>query len=140
MAHFNEEAHMLDTATSTDTATVARELVALCREGRNMEAIAKFYSPDVVSTESMSSETMPAEIHGIDAVRGKNEWWVENNKIHSASATGPFIGDGQFAVRFDYDTTFKPTGERLEMTEMALYDVADGKIVREHFFYNMPGK
>lgn len=51
-------------------------------------------------------------------------------------ATGPFIGDGQFAVRFDFETTFKPTGRRTKMTEMALYDVADGKIVREQFFYN----
>jgi ketosteroid isomerase-like protein len=130
---------MAATATSTDTATVARELVTLCNAGRNLDAIEKFYSPDIVSTESMGSEEMPAQIHGIEAVRGKNQWWVENNEIHSAKATGPFIGDGQFAVRFDYDTTFKPTGQRVDMTEMALYDVADGKIVREHFFYHMPG-
>ena len=128
---------MAGTATSTDTATVARELVALCRQGRNMEAIDRFYSPDIVSIESMGNEEMPAEMHGIDAIRGKNEWWTENNEIHSASATGPFIGEGQFAVKFDYETTFKPTGQRMEMTEMALYDVADGKIVREQFFYNM---
>jgi hypothetical protein len=121
--------------TSTDTATVARELVALCREGRNAEAIEKLYSPDIVSTESMGNEQMPAVIHGIDAVNAKNQWWSENNEIHSATTTGPFIGDGQFAVRFDYETTFKPTGRRMMMSEMALYDVTDGKIVREHFFY-----
>jgi len=45
----------------------------------------------------------------------------------------------QFAVKYEYDTTFKPTGERLQMIEMALYTVADGKIVHEHFFYNMLG-
>ena len=59
---------------------------------------------------------------------GKNQWWIENNEIHSAQVTGPFIGDRQFAVKFDYDTTVKPTGQRAAMTEMALYDVADGRI------------
>ena len=126
------------TATSADTATVARQLVALCNEGRNFDAIDKFYSPDIVSVEASGNEEMPAELHGIDAIRGKNQWWIENNEVHSSKATGPFIGDGQFAVKFDYETTFKPTGQRMEMTEMALYDVADGKIVREQFFYNMP--
>jgi len=122
--------------TAASTATIARELVDLCRTGRNEEAIGKFYSPNIVSIESMGNEAMPAEMHGIDAIRAKNEWWFQNNEIHSAKATGPFIGDDQFAVKFDYDTTFKPTGQRMNMTEMALYDVADGKIVREHFFYN----
>jgi hypothetical protein len=125
---------------STSTATVARELVDLCRQGRNLDAIAKFYSPHIVSVESAGSDEMPAEQHGIDAIRGKNEWWFQNNEIHSAKATGPFLGDeNQFAVKFDYETTFKPSGQRMQMTEMALYTVEDGKIVHEHFFYHMPG-
>ena len=128
------------TAVSTDTATIARELVSLCREGRNFEVIDKFYSPDIVSVEATGSEEMPAEMRGIDAIRGKNQWWFDNNEIHSANTEGPFIGERQFAVKYDFDTTFKPTGERMQMTEMALYDVEDGKIVRERFFYNMPGK
>jgi ketosteroid isomerase-like protein len=131
---------MAATATSTDTAIVARELVALCSAGRNFDAIDRFYSPDIVSVEASGNEEMPAELHGIDAIRGKNQWWAENNEIHSAKVTGPFIGDGQFAVKYDYETTFKPSGQRMEMTEMALYDVADGKIVREQFFYNMPAQ
>jgi hypothetical protein len=31
--------------------------------------------------------------------------------------------------------TFKPTGKRNSMERMALYEVKDGKIVREQFFY-----
>ena len=130
---------MAATATSTDTATVARELVKLCSEGRNGEAVERLYSPNIVSVESMGNEQMPAEMRGIDAIRGKNDWWVENNEVHSAKVTGPFIGENQFAVKFEYETTFKPTGQRQEMKEMALYEVADGKIGREEFFYNATG-
>jgi hypothetical protein len=128
------------TATApASTAAVAQELVALCRQGRNLDAVNKLYSPRIVSIESSGSPEMPAEMSGLDAIRGKHQWWEENNEVHSLELNGPFVGEGQFAVQFTFDTTFKPTSRRQSMTEMALYTVKDGKIVREQFFYN-PGK
>lgn len=38
-------------------------------------------------------------------------------------------------VRFTFDVTIKANGHRMTMDEMGLYTVADGKIVREEFFY-----
>jgi ketosteroid isomerase-like protein len=127
------------TAAPASTAAVAEELVSLCRAGRNLDAIAKLYSPKIVSIEPVGSETMPAETSGIDAVRQKNERWYEAYEVNAADVQGPFIGGQQFAVQHDFDTTSKATGERMRMTEMALYTVKDGKIVREQFFYNAPG-
>jgi ketosteroid isomerase-like protein len=118
------------------TAAVAQELVALCREGRNLDAVNKLYSPRIVSIESTGSPEMPAEMHGIEAIRAKHEWWDTNNEVHSVTVNGPFLGEDQFAVQFSFDATFKPTGQRSRMSEMALYTVKDGKIVREEFYYN----
>jgi len=129
----------MPTAAPASTAAVAQELVSLCRAGKNLDAIAKLYSKDIVSVEPIGSQQMPAEMRGIDAIRGKNEWWFENNQIHSAQAIGPFVGEDQFAVRYDFDATAKPSGQRMQMSEMALYTVKDGQIVREQFFYHMPG-
>ena len=126
----------MTTATPTATSTVAEELVAFCRAGRNQDAINTLYSPNIVSVEAMSSEQMPREQKGIDAIRAKNQWWADNNTVHSAETDGPFVGDGKFAVYYKYDVTFKPTGKREVMEEMALYTVNDGKVVREEFFYN----
>lgn len=117
------------------TTAVAHELVDLCRAGRNNDAIEKLYSEKIVSIEPVAGEGMPAEMRGLDAVRGKNHWWAENMIVHSADVSAPFIGDDGFAVYFNYDTTFKPTGRRSMMKEMAKYTVADGKIVKEEFFY-----
>ncbi len=128
----------MTTAAPPSTAAIAQELVALCRAARNFDAISKFYSPKIVSVEPVGSENMPAEMTGIDAVRQKNQWWFDNNDVHQAVTTGPFVGEGQFAVHYDWETTFKPTGQRMKMAEMALYTVKDGKIVREEFFYNVP--
>ena len=79
----------MTTATEPTTATVAEELVSFCRAGRNLDAINTLYSPDIVSIESMGNETMPREQKGIDAIRGKNQWWSENNEVHSATVDGP---------------------------------------------------
>jgi ketosteroid isomerase-like protein len=128
----------MTTAAPVSTAAVANELVSLCRAGRNLDAIAKLYSPKIVSIEPVGSEAMPAEMTGIDAIRQKNEWWFENYEVNSAEVNGPFVGGDQFAVQYVFDTTFKPTGQRSTMAEMALYTVKDGKIVREQFFYNAP--
>jgi len=123
-------------AHTTPTTAVAEELVSYCRTGRNIDAINNLYSPDIVSIESMGNETMPREMHGIDAILGKNKWWSENNTVHSAIVEGPFVTEGdKFAVYYNFDVTSKQTGQRNQMEEMALYTVKDGKVVREQFFY-----
>ena len=126
----------MTTAAPTATAAIAEELVSFCRTGRNMDAINTLYSPDIVSVESMGNEQMAREMKGIDAIRQKNKWWSDNNEVHSAEVAGPFVGEGQFAVYYKFNSTFKPTGQRQDMEEMALYSVKDGKIAREQFFYN----
>jgi ketosteroid isomerase-like protein len=127
------------TATPASTAAVAQELVGLCRADRNLDAVATLYHKDIVSVEPVGSEEKPAEMRGIDAIRGKNERWFGDNEVHSAETIGPFVGDDQFAVRYAYDVTNRASGRRMQMNEMALYTVKDGKIVREQFFYHMPG-
>jgi hypothetical protein len=128
------------TATTSPTATIAKELASLVREGRNREAIERLYSPAIVSIEPVGDEQTPAVVTGIDAVRGKNEWWVENHEVHETRADGPLVGEDQFAMHYEFDVTQKATGQRFKMAEMALYTVHDDKIVREEFFYNVPGK
>lgn len=123
-----------------DTKEVGEKLIALCKQGKNLDALDQLYSPDIVSVEAMGSAEMPAEMRGIDAIRGKNQWWYDNNEVHSGSAVGPFPNKDRFAVHFTYDTTPKAgpmAGKRVMFDEIALYTVKDGKIVREEFFYSM---
>ncbi len=121
---------------------VANQLVALCRAGRNIEAVEMLLSPDVVSVEAMGDETMPAVMNGRDAIRGKNEWWINNHKVHSARVKGPYPNGDRFAVIFDYEVTpavGPMAGKRMRMEEVAIYTVADGKVAREEFYYDMSG-
>jgi len=117
---------------------VGEKLVALCKEGRGEDAVNELYADNVVSVEAMAPPTGgSAEANGIEAVRQKGDWWRENHEIHSESVEGPYPHGDRFAVQFKFDVTNKPSGRRMQMEEVALYTVENGKIVREEFFYTM---
>jgi len=126
----------MTTAAPTATDSVARELVDFCKAGRNLDAVSKLYSPDIVSIEPMDFENMPAKMTGIDAIRKKNEWWFANFEVHSSEVDGPYLNGDQFAVKYAFDTTNKKTGQRRRDTEVAVYTVKDSKIVQERFFHH----
>jgi hypothetical protein len=124
----------------SDSLTVGKKLVELCRQGKNMEAVTTLYSPHIVSIEAMSGPNMPARTEGIDAIKGKTTWWEANHEIHKAEAEGPYPHGDRFIVHFKYDITPKAgpmAGKRHVMDETALYTVKDGKVVHEEFFYSM---
>ncbi len=118
---------------------IGTRLVALCNDGKGMEAVDELYDPDIVSIEGQGTDEMPARMEGIAAVRGKNTWWYDNHEVHAMKATGPFVGhrDDQFVAEFEIDVTPKATGERTQMREVALYTTRDGKVVQEEFLYLM---
>jgi SnoaL-like domain len=116
---------------------IGKKLVALCQEGKGLDAVDTLYDEKIVSIEAQGSDEMPARMEGIEAIRGKNRWWYDNHEIHASSAVGPFCGhrDDQFAAVFDMDVTLRATGARSKLVEVALYTVTNGKIVQEEFLY-----
>jgi ketosteroid isomerase-like protein len=119
-----------------NTIEIAKKLVELCKQGKNMEALDILFADDVVSVEAVAMPGMQQEIKGLAAVKRKGEWWLANHEIHSASVTGPWPHEDRFVVGFQYDVTNKPSGKRMKMDEVGLYTVHNGKIVREEFFYD----
>ncbi len=124
----------------SDTLAVGKQLVDLCRQGKNMEAIDTLYSDDIVSIEVTGGPDMPARTEGIAAIKGKAEWWVANHEVHKAEVDGPYPHGDRFIVVFKYDVTAKAgpmAGKSFSMHEAGLYTVKDGKVAEEEFFYSM---
>ena len=119
------------------TQEVANRLVKLCSEGKFDQAGEELYSPDIVSMEAGAPPGQSRESKGIAAVKAKGDWWVANHEVHSVRVEGPLVAGSHFAVTFKLDVTFKPESKRFRMEEVAVYKVADGKIVYEEFFYTM---
>lgn len=118
---------------------VGKKLVELCNAGKGMEAVDTLYAKSIVSIEGQGSDEMPARMEGIEAIRGKNTWWYDNHEVHDSKAVGPFVGhrEDQFVVQFLIDVTQKASGQRINMNEVGLYTVKDGKVVQEEFLYLM---
>ncbi|UWQ22857.1 nuclear transport factor 2 family protein [Jannaschia sp. W003] len=114
---------------------VARELVAGCRENRTEENLDKLYAEDAVSVEAVD-QGQGREVHGLDGIRGKHQWWDSTFETLDATVSDPFPhGDDRFAVIFEMRARNKGSGETFDMKEVAVYHVDGGRIVREEFFY-----
>ena len=115
------------------TEEVAKKVVELTRKQAWKEAIESLYSKDIVSVEARAMEGGSPESRGIEAVRGKTDWWVNNMDVHSAKVSGPFVAHDRFVVQYDIDATDKNSKKRMQMSVVGVYTVKDGKIVREEF-------
>ena len=118
---------------------VGKKLVELCKQGKNDEAMETLYAPDIVSVEAADMGALGRESRGYEAVQQKSKWWSENHIIHLQEVEGPYPHGDRFIVRFKYDVTNKPANRRIQMDEMGLFTVANGKVVREEFFYSTGG-
>lgn len=127
----------------SSTLEVGKKLVDMCRKVQFKEAIDALYAPNIKSVEAHAGDgTMPRTLEGIEAIRGKTVWWLENHTVHSVGVEGPFPNEDRFVVFFKLDVTPKVgpmANKRFTMEEAALYTVKSGKVVHEEFFYDMGG-
>ena len=122
------------------TMEVGQRLVELCKVNRNVDAVNTLYAQDVLSIEAAGHPGMPQRQQGIDAIRGKNQWWIDNHTVNSTTIAGPFPHGERFIILYKTDVTPKAgpkAGQRMQVEEAGLYTVRDGKVVQEEFFYNM---
>lgn len=115
---------------------IANRYVALCKEARFNTCLDELFAEDAVSVEALSLPGVDPVATGLAAIRAKGEWWGSNHEIHGGEVFGPYPNGNRFAVRFAFDVTHKPSGKRMNMDEIGLFTVENGKIVREEFFYS----
>lgn len=123
---------------AAQTSDIADEYVSLCRRGEFDVAMTRFFSADHVHVESTDMSSPPTETRGIEAVRESSREYAQEHDVHDVDVVGPFVGEGQFAVLFSIDSTFKPTGRRSTNRKLYLYTVEDGLVVRSEVFCHTP--
>jgi uncharacterized protein YndB with AHSA1/START domain len=94
----------------------------------------EFFSDDVKSIEPAGSPWLQ-NAEGKAAVRKKADDWVKRiEAVHRLSTTEPVVAGNHFAVAREMDITVQGHG-RILINEIMLYEVRDGRIVSEQFFY-----
>jgi len=121
-----------------NTEAIAKRLVELCREGRYEDAQRELYADDAVSIEP---DGLPpgalGNAQGLAAIYEKGrQFSAMVEAVHGGSVSEPVIADNWFSIAMAMDVTMKGRG-RMNMSEICVYRVRNGKIVHEQFFYDV---
>jgi len=115
------------------TNEIANNLVNWFNKGDEAKCYQELYSKNIVSIEADKEHSTS---NGMEEVQKKGEWWHNTFEVHSSKASEPIVADNWFTTKFDMDITHKESGQRSQMQELGVYQVKDGKIVKEQFFYD----
>lgn len=115
------------------TAEIARQLVELCRSGQFAQAYADLFAPDFESVEPLHG-IMP-HVVGVDGIQQRAALFHETiREVHSGYFNDPQVAGRFFTLTMGFEAT-QTDGVRRQFDEVGVYEVRDGKIVREQFFF-----
>ena len=123
----------------TDTITLTTKEVAarfneLAKQEKWFEIQDELFADDVRSIDPPQSPYF-GYAEGKSNVRKKGEEWVKRiEAAHKLYTTDPVVGANHFAVGREVDITVNGIG-RIQINEIMLYEVKDGQIITEQFFY-----
>jgi hypothetical protein len=116
------------------TQEVAFRFNELAKQEKWFEIQEELFSDLVKSVDPPGSPYF-GNAEGKTTVRKKGEDFVKKiEAVHRMHTTEPVVGGNHFAVGREMDITVQGFG-RIQINEVMLYEVKDGKIVLEQFFY-----
>jgi hypothetical protein len=123
--------------TTTETLTtqeVAARFNELAKQEKWFEIQDELFADNVRSIDPPGSPYF-GYAEGKAAVRKKGEDFVKRiEAAHKRYTTEPIIAGNHFAVGREVDITVQGYG-RIQINEIMLYEVKDGEIISEQFFY-----
>lgn len=115
------------------TQQVATRLVDLCRQGKIMEAQKELYGETIESIEPSHGRVKSAK--GIKAVTEKGIQFASMiEERHGGQVSDPLVFGNHFSIGWTMDVTMKG-GSRVNLEEICVYEVNNGKIVKEQFYF-----
>jgi len=123
----------------TSTITMTTEQVAarfnqLAQQEKWFDIQDELFAEDVTSVDPPNSPYLKLA-EGKATVRKKGEDWVKRiQAVHRLHTTEPVVAGNHFVVGREVDITVEGFG-RITIDEIMLYEVREGQIVLEQFFY-----
>ena len=116
------------------TTEIATRLVTLCRDAKWETAQKELFANDAVSIEPQATPDFSKETKGLSAIVEKgHKFDAMVEQLHSLTVSEPLVANNAIACTMNIDVTMKGKG-RMQMSEICLYQVKDGKIISEQFF------
>ena len=110
--------------------TLADRIVAVTVQPDD-EAILALYAADVESSEPGQPPMV-----GLDALKQKFEMWRAMTSSASFRPRNVAICGNTILVEWEGTVTLAANGKTVAMNEVAIHEIADGRIVRERYYYD----
>ena len=115
------------------TQEIASRLVEICRKGDFELAQKELFSEEAISVEPYATPAFEKETKGLKAIKEKAEKWNSMvQEMHELTVSDPLVATNSFACTMKMNVTMKEGG-KMDMTELCVYEVKDGKIISEQF-------
>jgi len=116
------------------TTEIATRFNELAQQEKWFEIQEELFAENVRSVEPAGSPFLQ-NAEGKVPVRSKGEAWVSRvSAAHRLHTTAPVVGGNYFTVGREVDITVEGHG-RIQINQIMLYEVKEGEIVLEQFFY-----
>ena len=119
------------------TQQVAHQYYEMMKQNNHLGIQQELYAADIVNKEPEHAIAMgvPTVTKGLEAVQAKSKARSEMiEEVHSSYCTEPVVAGNFFTVAMGRDITFKGR-PRKKIDEIAIFEVKNGKIITEQFFY-----
>ena len=116
------------------TKEVADKLVAMCRDGKVEEVKVELFTEETVSIEP-NEGILPKETKGLKAIQDKAALFISMvEEFYGNTISDPIVAGDYFSIAWNTDIQMKGE-QRQTNSELCVYEVKEGKIISERFFY-----
>lgn len=116
------------------TKEIAERLIEHCRKQKWEAAQKELFAEDAISIELYATPAFERETKGLAAIVEKgHKFDAMVETMHALVVSDPIVAGSSFACTMQMDVTMKGQG-RMNMTELCVYVVKDGKVASEQFF------
>jgi hypothetical protein len=116
------------------TQEVANRMSELFKENKWDQVQQELYAADCESIEPAHAPGLKS-VKGLEAIMEKGKQFQSMiEEMHGGWVSDLIVGGNYITCAMGMDVTMKGMG-RMKMDEVAVYEVKDGKVVKEQFFF-----
>jgi ketosteroid isomerase-like protein len=118
------------------TQEVANRYYELIQMHQYQQIQDELYAKNTVSIESENDTNLPLVAEGMEALKQKEGlFFSQVETMHGGHMSAPIVSTYHFAMMTGMDVTMKGKARQTK-EQICLFEVRDGKIVKEQFFYD----
>ena len=116
------------------TEQIAKRFYELAIQGKWDIVLDELFDKEAKSIEPAHAQGLKS-VTGLNAIREKAKQWEESiEEVHGGYTNEPIVAGNYFACAMGIDMT-KKGQPRTKIDEIALYEVKNGRIISDQFFY-----